>query len=463
MESRTRVLGTFTLAMMTMAAIVSLRNLSLTAELGYSAVFFLILAGAVFFIPIALVIAELAAAWPRAGGCYVWVSEAYGKPMGFIALWLSWMASIAWFPTILAFTATMLGHLLAPIFPGIENNVIFILGLMLLVFWGTTLINFFGIEFSGFFSSFGVILGTLIPGILIIALGIWWWFSGHPMQAPLNFDTLTPDFKLDNISLFAGVLLSLAGVELAAYHVRESKDPQHTYPRAVAIAAFFILFVYIFGSLAIAMVVPQEKLQIASGLIQAFTVFFTKVGFEWIIPLMALFLFLGALAGINAWVIGPAKGMLVVAQDGFFPKWLKHTNKHGVPTTLLIAQAVVGSGLSLLFLYINDNSASIWFLSALSAQFTVVQYFLIFCAGLRLRNSKPNVERPFKAPAMKIIARLGIYSCLLSFIVVYLPHDKLVTIEHFSHCLLLTSAFAFLLIPTLLLIRFRARSRSRFA
>ena len=69
MNKSPKVLGTFTLAMITMAAIVSLRNLSLTAELGFSAIFFLALAGIVFFIPTALVIAELAASWPRAGGC----------------------------------------------------------------------------------------------------------------------------------------------------------------------------------------------------------------------------------------------------------------------------------------------------------------------------------------------------------------------------------------------------------
>ncbi|HXH54807.1 MAG TPA: amino acid permease, partial [Gammaproteobacteria bacterium] len=117
-----RVLGTFTLAMITVAAIISLRNLPLSAEFGLSSIFYFVVAALVFFIPIALTTAELATGWPRAGGNYVWVSEAFGKPVGFFSLWTAWMESIAWFPAILAFTGAMLAHLLTPLFPGLEHN-----------------------------------------------------------------------------------------------------------------------------------------------------------------------------------------------------------------------------------------------------------------------------------------------------------------------------------------------------
>lgn len=454
----TRVLGTFTLAMMTMAAIVSLRNLSVTAELGFSAVFFLVLAALVFFIPIALITAELASTWPRAGGCYVWIGEAYGKPIALIGLWLSWMASISWFPTILAFTATMLGHMLSPIFPGLENNPMFVLITMLIVFWGVTLSNFIGIKFSGMFSSIGVVVGTLIPGFLIIALGLWWFLSDQPMHSVLTVSTFIPDFKLDNLTIFSAVVLSFAGVELAAYHIRDTINAQKSYPRALAIAAVLILFVYIFGTLAIAAVVPQHELLIASGLVQAFHVFFDSVGLVWIVPLIALFLLIGAVAGLNAWVIGPAKGLLVVAEDGFLPKWLKHTNSHDVPTSLLLLQAVVGSVLSLIFLYLQDNSASIWLLTALSAKFTCAQYILVFCAAVKLRYSKAEVKRAFKAPFIWLLSVLGISACVFSFAIVYVPHAKLVSIHFITYCLILFLSFIILLLPTFWLIQYRNRS-----
>ncbi len=460
MNKSPKVLGTFTLAMITMAAIVSLRNLSLTAELGFSAIFFLALAGIVFFIPTALVIAELAASWPRAGGCYVWVEEAYGKPLAFIAIWLSWMASVAWFPAVLAFTATMLAHMLTPVFPGLEHNTNFILLTMLAVFWGATLSNFIGIKFSGIFSSVGVMLGTLIPGALIILLGLWWIISGKPSQIPLNLASLIPDFKLDNLSLFAGVILGFAGVELAAYHISDAKDPQHSYPRALIIAVSLILVVYVLGTLAIAVVVPQVDLSLASGLIQAFTVFFANVGLTWLVPVIALFLFAGAMAGINAWIVGPAKGLLIVAQDGFLPRWLQQENSNGVPTALLLSQALVGSILALVFLYIQNSSASIWFLTALSAQFTCVQYILVFAAAVKLRYTQPRTPRAFKAPFIWLTAGLGIISCMFSFLIVYVPHGKLVLINPSAYCGLLVISFIGMLLPAWLLIKYRSRSNT---
>lgn len=454
-EQTTKVLGTFTLAMMTMAAIVSLRNLSMTAELGFSAVFFLGLAAIVFFIPIALVTAELAAAWPRPGGCYVWVAEAFGKPIGFISLWSSWMASVSWFPTVLAFTATMLAHMLAPVFPnaGLEHNTYFILAIMLLVFWGTTGLNFFGLQISGILSSFGVIIGTLIPGCLIIILGLLWVFMGKSSEIPLTIDSLIPDFKLDNLALFSGVLLGLAGVELAAYHIRETKNPQKSYPLAILFAVILILSVYILGTLAIAIVVPQKELLLASGLVQAFYVFFSSVGLAWMVPLLACLLFLGAMAGIITWIIGPAKGLLVVAQDGFLPKILQQENRFGVPVNLLITQALVASVLAMIFLHLQNNNASIWFLTCLSAQFTFVQYILIFAAALKLRYSQPNITRAFRAPGIWLLSGVGIAVCIFSFAIVYFPHAKLVSIDIVNYGVLLSLCFLVLLSPALIFIR----------
>lgn len=461
-KPKTRVLGTFTLAMITLAAIVSLRNLSLIAGLGISAVFFVCIAGLVFFLPTAFVVAELAAAWPRPGGCYVWVDEAFGKPLAFFTLWSSWMASVAWFPTILIFTAAMLAHMLNPLFPQLELSQEFILLSMLATLWGATLVNFFGIEFSGFISACGVIAGTLIPGVLIISLGLWWVGSGHASVITLSVPNLMPNVNIDNLTLFAGVLLSLAGIEIAAFHVREAKDPQHSYPRALLLASAAILLIYILGTLAIAVVVSPEELSLASGLIQAFAVFFEHVGITWIIPLLAALILLGALACVNAWVAGPAKGMLVVAEDGFLPPWLHKVNRKGVPTSLLLIQAIVVSILSILFIYMNSNT-SIWILTALSSQFTCLMYVIIFCAAIKLRRKQPHTPRPFKVSALWFVAGCGIIACMFSFVIVYVPHSQLVSIQNSLYNVLLFSIFLLLLLPTLLLIKYRVRSRRKTA
>lgn len=426
-SNKRRTLGTFTVAMLTVAAIVSLRNLPLNAELGLSSVTYLLLGALIFFIPVALITAELAAAWPESGGVYYWVSQAFNKPVGFFALWAAWMESITWFPAILIFTSTMLGYMLAPLFPGLENNSIFILLVTLIIFWGGTFINFFGIETSGLLSSIGVLLGTIIPGAIIIILGIYWFISGHPSQIHWSWQNLVPDMEFESISIFAGVLLGLAGIELAVFHVKDTKNPQKTYPIAIILALLLILTIYILGTLAIGIVVPRENLSLAGGLVQAVEIFFSAFNWNWFVPLVALCLFVGSLSSINAWIIGPAKGMLAVANDGLLPRRLREVNKKQVPVSLLLFQVIIGSILSSIVWWLEDSSASIWILTALAAQFTFIQYLLLFFAALKLRYSQPNIVRSYKAPFIKLMSLVGIAACVFSFFIVYFPPTQFST------------------------------------
>lgn len=445
-----KVLGTFTLAMFTVAAIVSLRNLPLSAEFGLSSVFYFVVSAFLFFIPIGLVTAELATGWPRPGGNYVWVSEAFGKRWGFFALWMAWMETITWFPAILAFTAVMLAHLLAPLFPGLEHNKIFYFVVMISVFWGATFLNFLGIETSGWFSSLGVIAGTLIPGIVIIGFGLMWFWSGNPLQIPITWDALIPDFRLDTMVFFSGILLGLAGVELAVFHIRDAKNPQQDFPRALVLASIVIFLVSILGTLSIAIVVPQKELSLLSGLIQAFAVFFKAFDLAWMVPLFAFLALIGSLAGINTWTIGPAKGLLVTVEDGFLHPILRTVNKKGAPTGLLIFQASVGTLLSFAFLWMDSHSAAYWVLTALAAQFTVAQYAIVFAAAVRLRYSQPHVERAYTVPGGKPgiwgLAILGTITCLFAFWIGFIPPGQLETGDRSTYQMTLAISFIVLAI-----------------
>lgn len=103
MVAKKGVLGVFTLAMMNVAVIASLRILPMMAQEGFALIFFFLLAAIVFLIPTALVSAELATGWPKEGGVYVWVSEALGQKWGFLAIWLQWIQNVFWYPIALTF------------------------------------------------------------------------------------------------------------------------------------------------------------------------------------------------------------------------------------------------------------------------------------------------------------------------------------------------------------------------
>ena len=88
MNNKTTVkIGVFALAMLNVGAVMSLRGLPMMAKEGLSMIFYLLFASLLFLVPVSLVSAELATGWPRAGGVYRWVREAYGSGFGFTAIW----------------------------------------------------------------------------------------------------------------------------------------------------------------------------------------------------------------------------------------------------------------------------------------------------------------------------------------------------------------------------------------
>lgn len=451
-----RVLGAFMLAMINVAAIVSLRNISITVDYGFSAIFYYTLGAIFFFIPSAFVCAELATGWPKSGGVYRWVSEAFGKNVGFFAIWIAWMLSISWFPTVLVFTSAVMAYVFMP---ELIHNKWYMVTSMLAVFWVATFINFLGMKTSGWVSSLGVILGTILPGVLIVGLGVLWLVLDKPLKLEISYSALIPTFKLQNMVYFGGVLLAFAGMEMSAFHAREALHPKKDYPQAILISAFIILFIYILGSLSIGLVVDHLDVSLFAGLMQAFHEFFSAFNMPWMVPILAIFAAIGSLAGINTWIIGPAKGILTAAEDGFLPPLLQKINSQGMPVGTMLFQAVIGSLLALVFFFMPNSNSAFWIITALTVQFGMMMYLLIFAAAIYLRYSKPHVPRAFRVPGgnwgIWIIAGCGFLSALFGLLICFLPPQQLQTGDLFFYECYLLGGLGLLSLPPLLLIKLK--------
>ena len=99
-----RSLTVFALVMITTGIITSIHGAPSMAEYGFSLVFIYLFVAIVFLMPSALISAELATGWPEDGGVYVWVKQAFGERMGFVAVWQQWIENVIWFPSILTVT-----------------------------------------------------------------------------------------------------------------------------------------------------------------------------------------------------------------------------------------------------------------------------------------------------------------------------------------------------------------------
>lgn len=418
-----KTITVFTLAMINMAAIGSVKNWPTIAEYGFSSLFYYLLAAIIFFIPTALVSAELATGWPKIGGIFVWVKEAFGHRWGFLAIWLLWVENVIWYPTMLTFIAATVAYIFNP---ELASNKTYLLLSSLTAFWIMTLVNLKGMKISGWISSFGMIFGTFIPAAVIIGLGFLWYFSGSPLQIQFNLESFIPNMSSpEQLVIFTGILLSFCGMEMSAIHARDVQNPQRNYPRAILLSVLLILGLTILGVLAIAAVIPQNEISLTAGSMQAFASFVNAYNLGWLIPFMAFLVVIGALASLSTWIVGPSRGLLAAAQSGDLPPFFRRLNKHGMPLPLLLLQAVIVTGLSFMFLLMPTVNSAYWILTVMVAQVYLVMYILMFLAAIKLRYKKPDVFRAYRIPGgnpgMWIVSGFGIVSSFLTLIVGFFP------------------------------------------
>ncbi len=431
MEERSgkhRQLSVFVLSMLNVAIIMNLRGLPMMAKEGLPMIFFLLFATMIFLIPTSVVSAELATGWPVGGGVYRWVKEAFGGRLGFMAIWLQWIQNVIWYPTILAFAAGALSYLFLD--PALAGSKIFNITVILVAYWGATLMNFRGMKTSGWLTTAGVIGGTIFPGILIIALGVTWWLKGNPLEFAITSHSIFPDFSnFSNISFLAGVVLLFAGMEVSAVHALEVRNPKRDYPKAIFLAAAMIVIVFTFSSLSIAAVIPAKNISLTIGIMQGFKDLLHSFNMDWLLPVIGFLIAFGAIGAVTPWIVGPSKGLLATAEDGDLPPFLAHTNVNGVPTHILFVQGLIVTTIALVYLLMPNISSAFFLLTALTVILYLIMYIMLFAAAIKLRYSQPEVHRAYRVPGgnigMWIVSGIGIFGAVFAITVGFFPPAQL--------------------------------------
>ncbi|MFN8467810.1 MAG: APC family permease [Caldilineaceae bacterium] len=458
-SGKAKTLGVFALAMINVAAVLSLRNYPSMAVYGWSSIGWYVIGTIAFFIPLTLAGAELATGWPKGGGVYAWVKEAFGEASGFIAVFCEWSNNLVWFPTVLAFVASTFAYAFNP---DLASNNVFMFVVMLVAFWGTTAVALLGEKASSRFTSFGVIGGSIIPAVLIIVLGLLYVATGKPMALPpFSLSATVPVINLSTLPFIATVVLLFAGMEMAGFHALEVRNPQKDFPKAMAVSAVIIFVLTVIGTLAIAIVVPVDQLNLAAGLMQAFQIFLQAFNLTVLMTPLALLVALGGVALLASWLIGPALGLGEIAAHGNMPQFFGRLNKRGAPAGVLLLQAVIGTVVSMLYLFIPSISAAYWVLSALTVLLLCIVYLFVFAALIKLRYSQPDTPRAFKIPGGKagawIVGGVGFVACVFTFIVSLVPPGDS-GIPILGYALIMLAGTAVLALPPLVFLKLKKPS-----
>lgn len=426
------LISTGAMTVMIITTVVSLRGLPSQAEFGIQSIFYYLFAAIVFLIPFSMVCAELASTYTHSGGLYRWVAEAFGPKWGWSAMYLEWQTLVIWFPAVLMFAAVSLAYIFWPesFDAKLSANKIYTLIVVLAVYWITNFIAFCGMKSSKILSTLGGLFGTIVPGAVLIILGVAYLCMGKPIM--LTHESFFPDFtKIGTIVLAASIFLFYGGMEMNAVHVQNMKDPARQFPRAMFLAVAVIVLLFVFATLAIGFVVPAKDINLLASLLVAYNDLWAAVGVPWLGNVMALLITFGVIGQVSVIIAGPSTGLVAVGESGYLPRSLQNTNSRGVNKPILYVQAIFVSVLSLVLVVLPSVESAYQIMSQMATVIYLILVLMIYFAFIRLRRTQPQKRRGFRVPGGKfgevVVAGIGILGAIVAMILSFIPPSQINT------------------------------------
>jgi amino acid transporter len=323
-------------------------------------------------LPTALMVAELSAAMPVEGGFYRWVERAMGRFWGFQEAWWSFISALpdmAIYPVLFVGYVDQSVHLSGPAKFAVALGVI----------WIGTALNILGVGAVG---ATAVVSGVLVvaPFILFSVLG---W---HVPAAPIVWSAHGKSAEGGFLAALSIVLWNYTGWDNISLVGDEVENPQRSYPIALLGGLALIVATYVGPLLAGLRMAPDP----ASWTEGAFPSLARAMpGGRW----LSMWLLAGALVStftlFNSLMLSYSRLPMVLAEDGYFPKFMARTNKRGVPVMTLVISSIFYSLLALM---------SYTRLAVLYALVYTLSIILEFLALWILRLREPGMDRPFRVP-----------------------------------------------------------------
>jgi amino acid transporter len=417
------------LVLFNLVAILGLRHLAITAKFGPGSLLMWLIAGIFFFVPQGLAVTELSSRYPEEGGVYFWTKRALGEGHGFLCGWCYWINNVLYYPNLLISAAVIATYIFGAGDSNLSERWIYVLPVTLGALWIAVIINIVGMGTGKWLQNVGGI-GTYIPGILIILLGLYGAMTRPPAH-PMTAESLTPDLSnLPSLNLLASIAFAFAGLELASTMGDEVENPRRNLPKSVLISAPLIAFAYILGTAAVLWLLPSAEINLVSGFLQAIKAGAENLspGLWWIAPVCAALYALGNVGGIGAWLIGPARVAFVIGLDRYFPKkfGLVHP-KWRTPYVAILVQATLATIFLLLSILGKGTSVEDVYLILLDTQILIyfIPYLYLFTVFLIHRRRGEHDDVAVLVPGGRvggwIIGLSGIAITLFAMIVATIP------------------------------------------
>ncbi|MDN5327699.1 MAG: basic amino acid/polyamine antiporter, family [Candidatus Woesearchaeota archaeon] len=369
---------------------------------GGSAVISWILVGLLSMV-IVLYFAELASMFPSIGGVYEFAKQAYNQFTGFLIGWIEWIiGNLTTAMLVVSALQYFFQQEVIVLFNIPINASLFkiVLGILILILFNY--VAFRGIEFSSMF----VMFFGLLQLILIIAVIIVIFFSGNFSLSNFNPFFLSNNFKANFTNLFITFIFIadiFLGMESVFSLSEETKNPSKVVPKAVIWAQIILSIVSILSLVVIIGYFGVANLSNSALQEENPGWVYQKLGFDFLgekgSQLLSILIFLSILGSAADWIVSAPRLLMAMARDKvFIPQLNKVHPVYKTPYRAIIFQSIIMILFTFIGLTKSGYATLVQILMPLS--FAMISAMLIAVTYLRIK--KPNLERPFKAPAGKI-------------------------------------------------------------
>src|SRR3954471_11268305 len=402
--------GRFDMLFFLLCTLVGLDTLGAVANNGAQGFTWLIFLAAVFFVPYALLTAELGSTFTEEGGSYIWVKLAFGRFTAAIQSVLYWLSNPIWLGGSLTITAVTTWNDFLFNLGGV-GKYIFALAFIWIAVWAAIL----SFSIGKWIPTIGAFVRVVVLSAFTLTVIIYAASNGVHGVGGGDFSPTWAVF----IAAVPVLFFNYVGFELPNAAGDEMKDPQRDVPFSVLRSAFGTVVLYGVPILAILLVLPVSQVTSLGGFLDATKTVFTVYGGhvetakdgtvtatltgagKVLGDLAAIGFILALLSSGTTWIMGADRAQAVAGFDGAAPRWFGIFSKRwGTPVAVNLMSGVFSTIVMVLAFELTKGNAAKYFTVVLSLAIstTTISYLLVFPAIIKLRYSHAHIPRPYRIP-----------------------------------------------------------------
>ena len=419
MENKTKKFRLFDAVLAAVCIVLVVESAAPAAAIGNSQFFWWIFLLIGFFLPYAMISAELGTAYEDEGGIFDWIKRAFGAKWGSRAAWYYYINFPLWMGSLAVLFTDVIGSvfkLQLGTFSSIVWQLVFI--------WAVVTVSCFKISDSKWILN----IAAIFKAVLMLAIGILGIYASITRGSANDFSpaTFVPGLNIHSLSNISVIIFNFLGFEVVTTFASEMQNPGKEIPRAIILGGIFIAAFYILAAFGISVAVPAKELTASSGLIDSFMLLTGKTG-GFLITIFGLMFLYTLAANLISWSLGVNYVACYAAQQGALPSALGRTDKNDMPIGANIINGIIASLIVLVAPLIPSEDV-FWSFFALNMVTLLMSYILMFPAFLKLRRTDPKAKRPFKINGgegkLKLMTYFPMVLLVLSVIFSVVPLDK---------------------------------------